>query len=69
MTFSSPLPSADYRVAIAHASPGGMDNHAWLVVGAKTAAGFTVDSREKDNGDLKATKADINIDWIAIASK
>jgi hypothetical protein len=71
VTFTSPLPSANYRVAITRAGitttfrTGCKECE--FSVASKTTAGFTIEQRNNDNGNLTVIgEGPISLDWIAI---
>ena len=70
MTFSSNMPSANYRVAWMITSDtdwGGNAGWGYLFVTSRTASGFTIILND-DGGTPKNAPAGTTIDWIALPS-
>jgi hypothetical protein len=70
VTFSSNMPSANYRVAWMITSDtdwGGNSGFGYLYVTSRTASGFTLILND-DGGTPKNAPAGTTIDWIALPS-
>ncbi|HKY60399.1 MAG TPA: hypothetical protein VJP59_05250 [Gemmatimonadota bacterium] len=73
MTFTSSMPSADYRVSVTVTNGSGyaalLTDCTYFNVTAKTALGFTIQHRLCLSGDTSAVDAAATLDWIAVASQ
>jgi hypothetical protein len=71
VTFSSNMPSANYRVAWVFSSDtdwgGGGASWGYLYVSARTASGFTLILND-NGGNANNAPAGTTIDWIALPS-
>jgi len=70
VTFSSNMPSANYRVAWMITSDtdwGGNSGFGYLYVTSRTASGFTLILND-NGGNAKNAPAGTTIDWIALPS-
>ncbi|HZD04616.1 MAG TPA: hypothetical protein VE173_06855 [Longimicrobiales bacterium] len=73
VTFSSTLPSSDYRVSLNVTSGNGytglLDTCTYFNVTSRTASGFTVEHRKCNGGGLTNVASNTTLDWIAIQSQ
>jgi hypothetical protein len=72
VTFSSGLPSASYQVSVNVTSGNGHapnNNCRYWNVASKSTAGFTVERRVCNNGNLEAVDESAVLDWIAIQTQ
>ena len=70
MTFSSAMPSANFRVAWMFSSDtdfGGNSSWGYLFVSGKTVNGFSFNMND-DGGAPKNAPAGTTVDWIALPS-
>jgi hypothetical protein len=70
VTFSSDMPTANYRVAFMITSDidwGGSSGWGYIFVSSKTASGFTLHLND-DDGGAKNAPAGVTVDWIALPS-
>jgi hypothetical protein len=73
VTFSSALPSADYRVSVMVTNGSGyaplLSDCTYFNAASKTTLGFTIEHRTCLAGGASSVDTNVTLDWVAVASQ